>query len=74
MEAQTVFPNSVNAPSQTFVKDRLHRIDRIEQISKHLSETVQATTRYSEFVYTYKNGEVMNSIIRVKSQMLDVFA
>tara|TARA_R100001509_G_C4837197_1_gene205295 strand:- start:322 stop:546 length:225 start_codon:yes stop_codon:yes gene_type:complete len=74
MEATAVFPNSVNAPSETVIKDKLHRIERMDQISRHLTETVQATTKYSEMVYHYRNGQVMESIVKIRSQMLDVLA
>jgi excinuclease UvrABC helicase subunit UvrB len=74
MEAVTMFPNSVNAPSETVIKDKLHRIERLDQISRQLNETVQATTRYSAMVYYYSNGEIMESVVRIRSQMLDVFA
>ena len=69
-----MFPNSVNAPSETVVKDKLHRIERMDQISRHLTETVQATTKYSEMIYHYRNGQVMESIVKIRSQMLDVLA
>ena len=74
MEATTMFPNSVNAPSPSVIQDKLHRVERFDQISRLLNETVQATTRYSEMVYTYKNGQVMSSVLRINSQMLDVIA
>ena len=74
MEATAMFPNSVNAPLETVIKDKLHRIERFDQISRHLAETVQATTKYSQIVYHYKNGQVMSSILRINSQMLDVTA
>ena len=74
MEATAVFPNGVNAPSETVIKDKLHRIERMDQISRHLTETVQATTKYSEMVYHYRNGQVMESIVKIRSQMLDVLA
>ena len=74
MEATAVFSNSVNAPSETVIKDKLHRIERMDQISRHLTETVQATTKYSEMVYHYRNGQVMESIVKIRSQMLDVLA
>tara|TARA_R100001460_G_scaffold95291_1_gene137419 strand:- start:495 stop:719 length:225 start_codon:yes stop_codon:yes gene_type:complete len=74
MEATTMFPNSANVPSESVIKDKLHRIERFDQISRHLAETVQATTKYSQIVYHYKNGEVMSSIIKINHQMLDVTA
>ena len=74
MEAATMFPNSVNAPSPIVTKDKLHRIERLDQISRQLNETVQATTRYSETLYHYKNGQVMSSIVKIRYQMLDVTA
>jgi len=74
MEATTMFPNSVNSPSVIIIKDKLHRVERFDQISRQLNQTVQATTRYSEMVYTYKNGQVMSSVLRINSQMLDVTA
>ena len=74
MEATAVFPNSVNAPPETVIKDKLHRIERMDQISRHLTETVQATTKYSAVVYHYQNGQVMESVVKIRSQMLDVIA
>ena len=74
MEATTMFPNSVNAPSPIVIKDKLHRVERFDQISRHLTETVQATTKYSELVYHYKNGQVMSSVLKINSQILDVTA
>jgi len=73
-EATAMFPNSVNVPSETVIKDKMHRIERFDQISRHLAETVQATTKYSQIVYHYKNGQVMSSIIKINHQMLDVTA
>jgi hypothetical protein len=38
MEAVTMFPNSVNAPSPIVIKDKLHRIERQDQISRQLND------------------------------------
>lgn len=74
MDASAVFPNSVNAAPTTIIKDKLHRIERLDQISRHTSETVQATTRYSETLYWYKHGELLSTTVKIRYQILDVFA
>jgi len=69
------FPNSVNAPVPTVVKNKIHDSFRINQISNALTDKVAATTKYSEFVYEYRSGEVLTTILKISGQsLLDIRA
>ena len=69
------FPNSVNAPVPTVVKNKIHDSYRINQLSNVLADKVAVTTKYSEFVYEYRSGEVLTTTLKVYDQfLLDVSA
>ena len=75
MDIPPVFPNSVNAPSEVVVKDKIHRLLRLDQNSRPRTDKVEATTHYSETYYYYKNGEVLSTIVKVEDQLqLDIRA
>ena len=70
-EAQAVmeiapFPNSVNVPYHGI--DQLRDAYRVDQISRNTTKEIAAITRYSEFVYEYRSGEIHTSIIKVSRQ------
>ena len=54
MDVPPVFPNSVNAPSEVVVRDRIQKLIRLDQISRIRTDKVEATTEYSETYYYYK--------------------
>jgi len=62
----TPFPNSVNA--ETFGVDRVRDSYRIDQISRNSTRKIAAITRYSEFVYEYRSGEIHTSTLKVSRQ------
>ena len=69
------FPNSVNAPLPTVVDNKLHDSYRITQVSNIRTTKVAATTKYSEFVYEYRSGEVLTTTLKVSGQsLLDISA
>ena len=69
------FPNSVNAPVPTVIKNKIHDSYRINQLSNVRTDKVAATTKYSEFVYEYRSGEVLTTTLKVYDQfLLDVSA
>ena len=69
------FPNSVNAPVPTVVDNKLHDSYRINQVSNIRTTKVAATTKYSEFVYEYRSGEVLTTTLKVSGQsLLDISA
>jgi len=69
------FPNSVNAPVPTVVKNKIHDSFRINQLSNVRMDKVAATTKYSEFVYEYRSGEVLTTTLKVYDQfLLDISA
>lgn len=75
MDVPPVFPNSVNAPSEVVVRDRIKKLIRLDQISRIRTDKVEATTEYSETYYYYKNGEVLSTIVKVEDQFkLDIRA
>ena len=70
-EAQAVmeiapFPNSGNVPYHGI--DQLRDAYRVDQISRNTTKEIAAITRYSEFVYEYRSGEIHTSIIKVSRQ------
>ena len=74
MDVPPVFPNSVNAPSEVVVKDKIHRLLRLDQISRTRTDKVEALTEYSQ-TYYYKNGQVLSTIVKVEDQLsLDIRA
>ena len=69
------FPNSVTAPVLPVVKNKTHDSFRINQISNVLTDKVAATTKYSEFVYEYRSGEVLTTTLKISGQsLLDIRA
>ena len=69
------FPNSVNAPVPTVVDNKIHDSYRINQVSNIRTTKVAATTKYSEFVYEYRTGEVLTTTLKVSGQsLLDISA
>ena len=60
------FPNSVNAPYHGI--DQLRDSYRIDQISRNTTKEIAAITRYSEFVYEYRSGEIHTSTLKVSRQ------
>ena len=69
------FPNSGNAPVPTVVDNKIHDSYRINQVSNIRTTKVAATTKYSEFVYEYRGGEVLTTTLKVSDQsLLDISA
>jgi hypothetical protein len=69
------FPNSVNAPVPTVVDNKIHDSYRITQVSNIRTTKVAATTKYSEFVYEFRSGEVLTTTLKVSGQnLLDISA
>ena len=69
------FPNSVNATAPIASKNKLHDSYRINQVSNIRTTKVAATTKYSEFVYEYRSGEVATSMLKIHDQhLLDIRA
>lgn len=69
------FPNSVNATVPTVVDNKLHDSYRITQVSNIRTTKVAATTKYSEFVYEFRSGEVATSTLKIHDQhLLDIRA
>jgi len=69
------FPNSVNAPVPTVVDNKIHDSYRITQVSNIRTTKVAATTKYSEFVYEFRSGEIATSTLKVSGQsLLDISA
>ena len=69
------FPNSGNAPLPTVVDNKLHDSYRITQVSNIRTTKVAATTKYSEFVYEFRSGEVLTTTLKVSGQsLLDISA
>ena len=69
------FPNSVNATAPIAAKNKLHDSYRITQVSNIRTTKVAATTKYSEFVYEFRSGEVATSTLKIHDQhLLDIRA
>ena len=60
------FPNSVNVPYHGI--DQLRDAYRVDQISRNTTKEIAAITRYSEFVYEYRSGEIHTSTLKVSRQ------
>ncbi len=60
------FPNSVNVPLHGI--DQLRNSYRIDQISRNTTKEIAAITKYSEFVYEYRSGEIHTSTLKVSRQ------
>jgi len=69
------FPNSVNATAPIAAKNKLHDSYRITQVSNIRTTKVAATTKYSEFVYEFRSGEIATSTLKIHDQhLLDIRA
>jgi hypothetical protein len=62
------FPNSVNAPYHGV--DQLRDSYRIDQISRNSTKEISAITRYSEFVYEHRSGELHTSTLKISRQYI----
>ena len=69
------FPNSVNATAPIAAKNKIHDSYRINQVSNIRTTKVAATTKYSEFVYEFRSGEIATSTLKIHDQhLLDIRA
>ena len=62
----TPFPNSVNAP--LYRPEQIHDAYRVDSFSRVSTIKKEAVSRYFEFVYEFRNGEVQTSIPKVMRQ------
>ena len=60
------FPNSVNAP--IYRPKEIHDAYRVDSISRVSLVKKEAVSRYFEFFYEFRNGEVQTSIPKVFRQ------
>ena len=60
------FPNSVNAP--LYRRREIHDAYRVDTLSRVPLVQKEAVSRYFEFVYEFRNGEVQTSIPKVFRQ------
>ena len=60
------FPNSVNAP--LYRPKEIHAAYRVDSFSRVSLVQKEAVSRYFEFVYEFRNGEVQTSIPKVFRQ------
>ena len=68
MEAIPPFPNSVNAHDYV-VLDKVRDIRSMKYQSVTGKNDVQAVNEYEQFYYEYRNGQVMVTILKLKSQL-----
>ena len=68
MEAIPPFPNSVNAHDYV-VLDKVRDIRSIKYQTVTGKDDVQAVNQYEQFYYEYRNGQVMVTILKIKSQL-----
>lgn len=68
MEAIPPFPNSVNAHDYV-VLDKVRDIRSMKYQSITGRDDVQAVNQYEQFYYEYRNGQVMVTILKIKSQL-----
>ena len=76
MEAVAPFPNSVNAHDYV-VLDKVRDIRSMKYQTITGKDAIQAVNQYEQFYYEYRNGQVMVTILKIKSQlkyMVDVRA
>ena len=62
----TPFPNSVNAP--LYRPDQIHEIKKVESFARVSSIKKEAVSRYIEFIYEFRNGEIQTTIPKVFRQ------
>ena len=60
------FPNSVNVP--LYRPKEIHDAYRVDSFSRVSTIKKEAVSRYFEFVYEFRNGEVQTSIPKVFRQ------
>jgi len=68
VEAIPPFPNSVNAHDYV-VLDKVRDIRSMKYQSVTGKNDVQAVNEYEQFYYEYRNGQVMVTILKLKSQL-----
>jgi len=68
VEAIPPFPNSVNAHDYV-VLDKVRDIRSMKYQSITGRDDVQAVNQYEQFYYEYRNGQVMVTILKIKSQL-----
>ena len=68
MEAIPPFPNSVNAHDYV-VLDKVRDIRSMKYQTLTGKDDVQAVNQYEQFYYEYRNGQVMVTILKIKSQL-----
>lgn len=68
MEAIPPFPNSVNAHDYV-VLDKVRDIRSMKYQTVTGKNDVQAVNQYEQFYYEYRNGQVMVTILKIKSQL-----
>ena len=68
MEAIPPFPNSVNA-HDSVVLDKVRDIRSMKYQTVTGKDDVQAVNQYEQFYYEYRNGQVMVTILKIKSQL-----
>ena len=68
MEAIPPFPNSVNAHDYV-VLDKARDIRSMQYQTVTGKDDVQAVNQYEQFYYEYRNGQVMVTILKIKSQL-----
>ncbi len=68
MEAIPPFPNSVNAHDYV-VLDKVRDIRSMKYQTVTGKDDVQAVNQYEQFYYEYRNGQVMVTILKIKSQL-----
>ena len=68
MEAIPPFPNSVNAHDYV-VLDKVRDIRSMKYQTITGRDDVQAVNQYEQFYYEYRNGQVMVTILKIKSQL-----
>ena len=68
MDAVAPFPNSVNAHDYV-VLDKVRDISSMKYQTITGKDDVQAVNQYEQFYYEYRNGQVMVTILKIKSQL-----
>jgi hypothetical protein len=68
VEAIPPFPNSVNAHDYV-VLDKVRDIRSIKYQTLTGKDDVQAINQYEQLYYEYRNGQVMVTILKIKSQL-----
>jgi ribosomal protein S12 len=68
VEAIPPFPNSVNAHDYV-VLDKVRDIRSMKYQTVTGKDDVQAVNQYEQFYYEYRNGQVMVTILKIKSQL-----